>query len=451
VNITRENISDLHLKLKVNVSTQDYLPTVEKGIKEAGKKMQMPGFRAGKVPASFAKKMYGNTVLAEELDKILNNSVNTYIKENELAIFGQPLPIETGLNKLDINEMIDYNFEFELGLVPPFEPVNIEGRTFNAQTTEVTEEMLNEEVEKVSFRFGTESDIDSIEDDMSIIVAQFDELENGNIKEGGISSGTSFGLKVVKDETTKSKIKELKKEDTLDLNINTTFGNDHNLIVHTLLNIDHAKADAMNPEFRLTIKGLKRIEKAELNKEVFDKAYGEGKINSVDELKEKIKTQLEKEFERVSNVRVENDIHKVLLEETQLSFPEAFLKKWILANNKENKEVNDIPESEFKMILDRLKWDLIVDKLTKKYNIEIKIEDIRLAIRKEIEEKYFGGVADESMDALINSLIDSMLKEEKNIRRYTESALFDKVFAELRNHISLNTVSTNYHDFVHQH
>ena len=103
------------------------------------------------------------------------------------------------------------------------------------------------------------------------------------------------------------------------------------------------------------------------------------------------------------------------------------------------------------MILDRLKWDLIVDKLTKKYNIEIKIEDIRLAIRKEIEEKYFGGVADESMDSLINSLIDSMLKEEKNIRRYTESALFDKVFAELRNHITLNTVSTNYHDFVHQH
>src|SRR5215216_6956868 len=117
MNMTQKPITENHIRMKVNVKPEDYLPKVETGIKEYGKKMQMPGFRPGKVPASLAKKMYGNQVLADELDKLLNQQITDYIKENNLNIFGQPLPYDNGVQDININQPQSYEFGFEIGLV----------------------------------------------------------------------------------------------------------------------------------------------------------------------------------------------------------------------------------------------------------------------------------------------------------------------------------------------
>jgi trigger factor len=452
VNITSENLSALHLRLNVNLTPDDYMPKVDSGIKELSKKVSMPGFRPGKVPASLSRKMYGNQVLLDELDKILNDSVNNYIKENNLEIFGQPLPYRTENPTIDIANPSSYNFGFEVGLVPQFTTADLNAHTFEKEVCDVTEEMINEEVDKMLMRYGTEEEIETIESDENIILAQFDELDNeGQVKEGGVSNRTSFLVRVIKDEETKQSIKGLKKDESLTIDMNKTFGNDHNLIVHNLLNTDHAHADEMNTIFRLSIQGLKRVIKAELNQELFDKAYSPGTVTGEQELRNKLRAQLEKEFNRVSAVRLENAIHKYLVDNTSIEFPEAFLKKWVQANNNEGKENEEIGDEEFKMIIERLKWDLIVNKLTKEWSVQVEFEDIRAAVKNEIVSRYFGGSADESMNELVERLADSMLKEEKSMRRYTEMALYDKVFAHAATLIKINEVKKTYHDFVHQH
>ncbi len=452
MNITSENISALHLRLNVNLTPEDYLPKVDTGIKELSKKIAMPGFRPGKVPTSLSRKMYGNQVLVDELDKILNDSVNNYIKDNKLEIFGQPLPFRTENPTIDIANPSNYNFGFEVGLVPQFTVADLGANTFEKELCDITDEMINEEVDKMSMRYGTEEEIETIESEDNIVLAQFDELDNqGNVKEGGVTNRTSFLVRVIKDEAVKKQIEGLKKDESLTIDINATFGNDHNLIVHSLLNTDHAHADEMNANFRISIQGLKRVIKAELNQELFDKAYNPGTVSSEQELRDKLRTQLEKEFNRVSAVRLENAIHKYLVDNTAIDFPEEFLKKWVLANNNEGKENEELGDEEFKMIIERLKWDLIVNKLTKDWNVQVNIEDIRQAVKNEIVSRYFGGSADESMNELVERLADSMLKEEKSMRRYTEMALYDKVFAHAATLIKINEVKKTYHDFVHQH
>jgi trigger factor len=452
VNITTENISPLHLKLKITLSPADYLPKVETGLKELSKKITMPGFRQGKVPASLSRKMYGNQVLVDQLDKILNDSITGYIKEQRLEIFGQPLPYHTENPKIDINNPTDYNFGFEVGLVPQFQIADLQAITFDKEICDVTDEMINEEIDKMRMRFGTEEEIEVIDSDDNVLLVQFDELDpEGKVKEGGVSNRTSFMLRVVKDEGTKNKIKGLKKNESLTIDINSAFGNDHNLIVHNLLHTDHAHADEMNAMFRLTIHGIKRIVKAGLNQELFDKAYGPGAVRTEEELRSRLRTQLEKEFNRVSTVRMENAIHKYLVENTAIEFPEEFLRKWIEANNSQEKDQTPVSDEDFKTIIERLKWDLIVNKLTAEWNVQVNYEDIRAAVKNEIVNKYFGGSAEESMNELIERLADSMLKDEKSIRRYTEMALYDKVFAHASTIIKINEVKKSYHDFVHQH
>jgi trigger factor len=150
-------------------------------------------------------------------------------------------------------------------------------------------------------------------------------------------------------------------------------------------------------------------------------------------------------------VRLENAIHKYLIDNTSIDFPEVFLKKWVQANNAEGKQQDEVSDEEFRMIIERLKWDLIVNKLTKEWNLQVNIEDIRQAVKNEIISRYFGGSADDSMNELVERLADSMLKEEKSIRRYTEMALYDKVFSHATSLIKTNEVVKSYHDFVHQH
>lgn len=460
MNITQEPITDNHLRLKVNVKPEDYLPKVETGIKEYGKKMQMPGFRPGKVPNSLAKKMYGNQVLADELDKLLNQQITDYIKENNLNIFGQPLPYDNGIKDININAPGEYEFGFEIGLVPAFELPNLEEVSIDYNTPTVTDQMVDEEVEKLQYRYGTEEDITNPEDERSVMKVRFQELENNEPKAGGVDTHASFALRLFKDEETKAKAMQMKAGDSIDFNIMEAFGHDHDLIVHNLLRVDHAIADSMNPMFRMEAEQIKRVNKAEINAETLDKMFPPGTVPNEAALRLRIFTQMQVEFEKAAHTRLENKLFEFLTSSVNVPFPEGFLRKWVEANQQHDHKHDEhdhdhdhhhgVSDEEFGKILSRLKWDLIVDKLVKENNIEINVDDIRQAVKDDIVARYLGGNADPSMDELVEKLADNMMKDKDQIRRYTEQALFDKVFEWLETKVKVNAIPVSYHDFIHQ-
>src|ERR1700722_4423096 len=111
MNISQEKTGNLSAIVKININPEDYQPRVDKAIKDHAKKAKIPGFRPGMVPASHIKKMYGKSILVDEINNMLSDTLNKYIDEEKLEVLGQPLP-KRGEETKDYNWDFSDNFEF---------------------------------------------------------------------------------------------------------------------------------------------------------------------------------------------------------------------------------------------------------------------------------------------------------------------------------------------------
>lgn len=450
MNITTENISTHHVKLSVHLQPEDYVEKVNEEIKTLSRKVNMPGFRPGKVPATVVKQMYGNSVLAEELNKIISESVDNYIRDHQWRVLGQPLPLETEHQSIDIKSPADYSFAFDIGLIPEFDLPGLDGsHAFDKKKIKIDDKMIDDEIEKIKIRYGVTSEVESIGDE-DVIQAEWDEMEGDSVKEGGVHATSSVGIKSFKNESIAEKVRALKKDETAVFDMNDAFGNDRELIIHHILKTDHETADKMGSSFRMTVRGTTHIEKAELNQELFDKLFGGNKVNSLEELRERIRQELEKEFGKISDRRLESDVQKYLLEKTNIPLPEEFLKRWIASRNEKDMTEEQI-EKEFPNIVTNIKWDLISDKIAKDDKIEIADDDLKDAVKEEFKNNYFNGQVDDSMNETLNRIADNVLKEDRNRRRYADYVLNEKVFQALRNKVKINEQEATVDEFYHHH
>lgn len=450
MNITTENISDLHLKVKINLEPNDYLPKVEESIKSVSKKISMPGFRPGKVPVGMTRKMHGNELLAEELNKILGESIDNYIKENNLNLFGQPIPSETDEKQsININEPGSYHFDFEMGLIPTFEIVDLQkDKEFTLYNIRIENEKVNEEIEKFRVRFGINSETETIGAD-DVLDATFAELDSeGNIKENGVKNTTRISVTSIADKNIANKVFAMKKGEHIDFNINDTFGNNHELIVHNILNVDHHTADDMGTQFRMVINNILHIEKADVNQELFDKVFGEGKIKSEEEMREKIREEMKQQYERTAEQRLTYDIMEAVIEKTKIELPVEFLKKWIVASNEKPVTFEQI-EKEFDAIVRQVKWDLITDKLVKDNNIEVTPEELKKYVREEFAGQYFGGQITGEIEKSLDRISEMMLSNEKSRKEYVNRLLDNKIFDVLKKKANIATKEISLHDYIH--
>ena len=202
MNIVEDKIDDLNAVLKVTITEEDYKGTYETALKETRKRANIPGFRNGKVPMGMVKKMYGKSILADELNKMLNREITEYINEHKLQVLGSPLPkseLETG----DWDNPSEFNFAYELGLAPAFE-VKLSGRdkvVYNS--IKVDDELINKQIEDLGRRYGKLSNTEvSTEKDM--LYGDFIQLdEAGEILEGGIMHQSTIALEFIENEDAK--------------------------------------------------------------------------------------------------------------------------------------------------------------------------------------------------------------------------------------------------------
>lgn len=450
MNITTENLSDLHLKVKVNLEPNDYLPKVEESIRSLSKKISLPGFRPGKVPVGMTRKMHGNELLAEELNKIVGDSIDNYIKEHNLNIFGQPIPSEMEEKQsININEPSPLHFDFEMGLIPSFEIADLKKENeFSLYDIQLEEANVNEEIEKFRVRFGTTSETDTIGTN-DALDATFSELNNeGNVKEGGVNSTTRISITSIADKNITDKILTLQKGEHIDFNINETFGNNHELIVHNILKVDHHTADEMGTQFRMTINSIHHIEKATVNQELFDKVFGEGKIKSEEEMRTKISEEMKQQYARMAEQRLTYDLMEAVIEKTKIDLPVEFLKKWIIASNDKPVTFEQI-EKEFDAITRQVKWDLITEKIVKDNNIEITPEELRKYVTDEFAGHYFGGQITEEMEKSLQNITNMILDNEKNRKDYINRLLEIKIFEVLKKNANIAGKEISLHDYTH--
>jgi trigger factor len=441
MNITREDIGNLNAVLKVELTPEDYQAKVEKTLKEHQRKANLPGFRPGKVPFGVIKKMYGGSITAEELNKTVSESLNSYILENKLELLGSPMAMVDEPLDIDMVNPKDVTFKFEIGIQPEINVTLNNELAVDYLTISVSEEMVDRYLDDIRKRYSkqTSTDVSAAGDRLS---GTFVELENGEPKENGISKEASILIDVIKDEALKSQFIGLTVGSTVVFNPMKAFENA--VEVAAMLGISKEQAEALESDFNYTVSEIFLIEDAELNEEFYTKLYPGDEIKTIEAFRERIRKDAATSFVQESDKVFMDKVVKTLIEKANLELPDAFLKRWIVDSNEGKVTVEQI-EAEYANYATSVKWQLIENKIIIDNDLKVTEEDIRDYYRAMFR---FSEEMDDETKKRIDSILDSFMKNKEEVRKINDQ-LHDKKLLDLfKTVITLNTKEVSYEDFI---
>ena len=263
--VTKENIGLLHEKLTVKLEKTDYLPSFEKALKEYSKKANIPGFRKGMVPAGLIKKMYGPSLFTDEVLRSVDRELIGYLQNDKLDIFAQPLPLETDIRQLDVNNPADYTFHFEIGMKPEFQLADLGTAKTTRYVVAVTDEMINNEIARLQNRYGNMQDQDTVSIEDNVLNINFTEVdENGNAVENGIQKDNSLLVKYFK-EGFRSELIGKVTNDFVIVQLDKAFDEKELEFILSDLGLDKNDPAAAQKHFKIQITKIGLLEKKELN------------------------------------------------------------------------------------------------------------------------------------------------------------------------------------------
>jgi trigger factor len=441
MNITKHDIDSLNAEIKISVTPADYEARVTEAIKKVQRQASMPGFRPGKVPNGLIKKQYGTQILVDEINKLLNDSIYKYIEENKIEILGNPLPKDK--TAVDFEKQTDFEFTYEIGLTPQFN-VNLDNKNkFTYKTVKIDDALVNKYVNDVRKNFGKPVNPETA-GEKDVVFVDINELdENGNIKAGGIFKSTSVSFERIKNETGKAKILGAKKEDKIIINVNELY--DTALDKSVSLGIDKDLAETINCNLQLTVKNIARLEDADIDQELFDKVYGEGKVTSEEEFKNKIKEELGMMFNVDSERFLKTEVEKQLVEKLNLQLPDAFLKRWLMVVNEKPITQEEL-EGDYANYSKAMQWRLIENKIIKDNEIKVDAEEAKEEAKVFIKSEYarYGQVP---LEEDLEKISRDLLSKEKEAQKIFENIYSKKVLGLIKEKCTLETKEVSYDDF----
>ncbi len=423
--ISKTSIDDLNVVVRIVIEKQDYETTVNETLKDYRKKANMPGFRKGMVPPGLIKKMYGKSAVAEEVNKLLGSELTKYISDENLNILGEPLPSLTEQSIVDFDSTADMEFAFDLGLSPEINivPENIGELPYYEII--VDDQLIENQILGYTNRFG-ENIPAEVAGEKEITIGDFVQLDSdGNFNEEGIAPlNVQISVQLIKDEAVQKLFIGSVVGDVIRFNPRTALQDDHE-VTH-LLKIKHDDIDSADTDFNFTINTINTFVPAEIDESLFKKIYGEEtEINSVEDLREKIREELKSNLVYSSDYRFSIDAKEAFTKAASLKLPEEFLKRWLVETNE--KVTKEQIEEEFDHFRKDLEWTLIKSKLIKENEIRIEESDIhsmaRDMARMQFQQYGMANVPDEYLDNYANSILQN--KEQK--QKMAEKKIEDKV------------------------
>ncbi|HEY6900717.1 MAG TPA: trigger factor [Puia sp.] len=447
--VTRENIGLLTDKITVNISKGDYLPSFEKALKQYGKQANIPGFRKGMVPAGLIKKMYGNSVLTDEVLRTVEKELTSYMSNEKLEIFAQPLPLpENDARQIDINNPADYSFAFEIGLKPAFNLADLGSARLTRLKVDVTPAMVDEEVDRQRTRNGKMTEPESVASDENVLNLHFTETDaSGNPVEGGIQKDNSLLVKYF-NEATRPKWIGAKKGDSIVLQPSQAFEEKEREWVMNDLGLAKEDTAGADKYFKAEITKVGFIEKADFNEEFFQAAAPGKGITTEEAYRENVKADIQAYWDSQSRNQLQHSLYHVLLDQTQIEFPEDFLKRWMQTGGEKPKSPAEV-EHEFPSFANQLKWTLIVDKVVTENNIEVQQEDIQAFARQQLFG-YMGMPAGSEEQPWVAEYVQRMMQDRKFVEDTVHRIQTEKVFGWAETKINAVEKPVSVEEFQHE-
>ncbi len=435
MNITQEKIDDLNAVLTIKINQEDYQARVEKVIKEQAKKAKLPGFRPGMVPAAHIKKMYGKSILVDEINHLLSDSLNNYITENQLEVLGQPLPKVDDDKQFNWDFTEDYEFNYEMGLAPEFQLDFSAADHVPQYVIKIDDETLQSRIKNIRRSYGkmTNPDVSAGDD---VLYSELKQLSpDGSVFEGGITNTASVRLDQITDEAVKSSLLGLKKGDVVTIDLNKAFDNDAAKIAG-LLKIDEETAVDLKSNFSLTVKNVNRLEESDLNQEFFDKVFGPDVIHSEEEFRTKITEELEAMMQQDAERKLQDDLYQYVTQKVNFELPDEFLKRWLKATNE--KLSDQELEEGYNDFAKNLKWTLIENKIVKDHNIEIKYEDVFQTAKQRLDAQFKMYSQQALNEEQLGQYTVQFLQNKDNANKIFEEVKALKVFDYLKTVVTLD-------------
>jgi trigger factor len=425
--VVRENIGLLHDKLTVKVTKDDYFPSFDKKLKEYSKTANIPGFRKGMVPAGMIKKMYGNSIFTDEVIKTVEKELYTYLSNEKPEIFAQPLPLTSDLAKMDINNPADYEFGFEMGLKPDYTITDIAKAKVTLHKVVATDAMVDDEISRMQIKGGKMTEPETVDNEENVLNILFTESDkDGTAVEGGASKENSVILKYLTTATQK-KFMGKKVGDVVTVQLSKAFDEDKLTAILHDLGFEESDKEAAKKYFNLAIVKIGLVEKRELNEEFFKEIYPAKDIKTTEELKAAIKEEIQQYWDAQSKNQLQDQLYHYLIDETKMEFPADFLKRWLQTGGEKPKTAEEA-EAEFPSFSNQLKWTLISDKLVQDNKLQVTNEELRESMKVEIM-RYFGSMNLGDDTSFLESYIDRMMKDEKQVDASYRRLITDKLFS----------------------
>ena len=419
--IEQNKIDDLNIELMLSIGKDDYAEKRRKKLNEHKRTAELKGFRKGMAPMSFIEKIYGQSCLVDAVNDLISESLNGFIKENDLKVIGEPLPAE-GQENVEWKNGNDFEFKFDIALAPKVDFELGKDDVIPYYNIEITDVAKSEMKENLLKQYGSLEDGEAAKAEDFIIV----DFEQGETR----IEGTYVALRNVSEAVRPSFI-GLKSGDSIDVNVNDAFTNEEDRAA--MLKVKKEELASLDPVYRMTVKNVKTFVSAPLTQETFDKIFGEGNVKSEEEFDARIAERLAAEYSQESDFRFSKDARNYLVKKAGISLPEKFLKRWIYVANDGKFTMEDI-EKEFDLFLDDYRWQMVRNYLMEKYSVKIEEADL-MASAKGLAAYQFAMYG-------INNVPDDQLESyARNILSQENTIIFlKKVFTAANNAVLNYTV-----------
>jgi trigger factor len=445
MNIVQEKKNDLEAIIKIQITEEDYKGKIEKGLKEVQKTAKFDGFRPGKVPMGMVKKMYEKSVKADEINKLLVDSVYDYVKEQNLNIIGSPVPNYEDMEAIDWENQTEFELSYSIGFAPEVNLQLDDKLKVDYYNIKATDKIIDEQLLELRKRFGNmiNPEVATSED---VLFGEFVEMENEETeKENGIRNKTNLYIQYLKDENVKSKLIGYKQGDFIVFDVLQATASDTET-AH-MLGIKKEQLGNINSLFKFVVETISRVEPSEINEEFFNKVAGGKEIKDEAALRAFIAEQIEQQFQLDSDKHFKNEAVKKIVEKANLTIPEEFMKKWLLVNNKGETSKEQI-EREFASYADSFRWQFIENHLIKENNIEVTEEEIKNHLRDYFKAQMRQYGQDNLDDSIIDDFVKNILKKEEEARKVFERIMDDKMLELFKTKLKLNKIDIAFDEFV---
>jgi len=432
--VVRKDVDNLNAVLSITLEKADYEPKLKAQLQNQRKKAHMKGFRKGKTPVGYIKKMYGRAILADIINELLQSELNKYLKESDVKVLGYPLPSEDQESyDFNLDALIDYTFSFDVGIAPEFEVQGLSAsQSFSCYSIEVPKETIDKDMDMLRQRGGERASAEDTILEKDLVSFNADELDGNKKKENGWAATFTILVEMM-DDAYKADILKKKKGDTIQFNIYKLEKDRTSDYVQKYL-LGAKEGDDLSEigeEFEATIADVSRIIPAELNAAFFDKTFGEGVVKTEEEARELIEKDVTKYYDKQAESLLFRDFQNHLLEKNQLPLPDSFMKRWIKSNAEGGPR--EISEKEYEGFAKNLRWSLIKSKLISQYDISVTDDEIVEHFKKQVRQ-YFGSTGDE---LVILNTANRLMQDEKQVDNAYQEILADRLFEAIKGQVKV--------------